>query len=85
MSTTTADLPLANPFASDTPTPDTPADQGFFRDVTMDGILGIHPSDTPQNPRSQACGLVIPTQQCPSRSVGNALTRAFAKRVGGGT
>lgn len=36
--------------------PDTIPDQGFCPDLTMDGILEVHPSDTPQNPRSQACG-----------------------------
>lgn len=34
----------------------TPSDQGFHTDPTIDGILKVHPSDTPQDPSSQACG-----------------------------
>ena len=34
------------------------ADQGFHPTLTMDGILSIHPSDTPENPRSETCDLI---------------------------
>jgi len=50
----------------------------------MDGFLKAPPSDTPQKPWSQACTNRCPARQSPTHSAQNALTRAFAKRVGGG-
>ena len=62
----------------------TPSNQGIHTHLATVGILQVHPSNTPQNPSSQACATCSVTQRSPERNVENALTRAYAKRVGGG-
>ena len=49
----------------------------------MGGILKVHPSNTPQNPRSQTCDDISSDTTKPQPQRPNALTRAYAKRVGG--